>query len=463
MKLDIKSIKSKIFLSYGGILIVVVLSFNAMFYYFAQSYFYNNTVHSLGSISRDVIVDDIEGKNLKNGITLAVHKYEFSIQNVYIQAQYKGRIVLKSKNLKNFELPIHNFSKDDNILHFKSKNISKHELIMYSTKISKDKDYTVQIATTNQEEKKHLAKILNMFLVGDPIFIIIILLIIYKMLQDILKPMNTMIKTAREISITDLDKRILYIDNGDEFAQLAKTFNKMLQRLQSSFNQVKRFSSDASHQLKTPLTAIRVQTDVALKTNRDTSEYKNVLKSINSEIIYLQNMINDLFLLTQMDDEIIQKNFKKIDLDTVLMNTIEEFVLIANKKGVNLDIKEIDHVSIKAENTLIAVLCSNLIDNAIKYTPKGKSILIELKDNTLTVQDEGIGIEEKNFEIIFERFYRVHSGRFEGVKGYGLGLSMVKIIANLHNAKINIQSKIGLGTKIEVKFPILTNSLPLKG
>ncbi len=451
---NIKSIKSKIFFSYGAILIVVVIFFNTIFYYFAQDYFYKNTVNALGSISRDVIVDDIEGKNLKNSLKFAVHKYEFSIRNVYIQAEYKGKIVLKSKNLKNFELPVQNFSQDSKITRLKLKNISKYELIMYSTKIQSDKNYIVQIATTTEEDNQHLTRIVNMFLVGDPIFIIIILLTIYKMLQDILKPMNTMIKTAKEISITDLDKRILYVDNGDEFAELAKTFNKMLSRLQSSFNQVKRFSQDASHQLKTPLTAIRLQADVALKLDRDTSEYKNVLKSIKNEIIYLQDMINDLFLLTQMDDEIIQKKFKKIDLDTILMNTIEEFILIANKKGVILDIKEIEHTFVKADNTLIAVLCSNLIDNAIKYTPKGKIVLIKLKNNTITVQDEGVGIEKKNLEVIFDRFFRVHSGRFEGVKGYGLGLSMVKIIANLHNAKINIQSKVGLGTKIEIKFPI---------
>ncbi len=449
---NIKSIKSKIFFSYGGILIIVVLFFNTIFYYFAQDYFYKNTVNSLGSISRDVIVDDIVGKNLKNSLKFAVHKYEFSIRNVYIQAQYRGKVVLKSKNLKNFELPIQNFSQNSKIMRLRLKNISKYELIMYSTKISNDKNYIVQIATTTEEDRRHLTRIVNMFLIGDPIFIIIILLTIYKMLQDILKPMNTMIKTAREISITDLDKRILYKDNGDEFAKLAKTFNKMLSRLQSSFNQVKRFTQDASHQLKTPLTAIRLQTDVALKVDRNISEYKNVLRSVKNEIIYLQDMINDLFLLTQMDDEIIQKNFRKIDLDTILMNTIEEFILIANKKGVVLDIEEINHTVIRADNTLIAVLCSNLIDNAIKYTPKGKKIIIRLKNSTITIQDEGIGIEKKNLEIIFDRFFRVHSGRFEGVKGYGLGLSMVKIIANLHNAKINIQSKVGIGTKIEVIF-----------
>ncbi len=452
MIFDTRSVKSKIFLSYGGILIVVVIFFNAIFYYFAKNYFYENTIHALKSISLDVFVDDIQGKHLKKGLVLAIHKYEFSIRNVYIQALYKDKIVLKSKNLKGFELPRYKFKGDGGIIHLNLNNVSKYEMIMYSTTVSEDRDYTIQIATTIQEEKQYLAKIINMFIIGDPVFIIIILIVIYKMLQDILKPMNTMTKAAREISITDLDKRIEYIDNGDEFAQLAKTFNKMLSRLQSSFNQVKRFSQDASHQLKTPLAAIRVQIDVALKTDRHKSDYKDVLKSINGEIVYLQNMIDNLLLLTQMDDEIIQKSFKTIELDTVLMNTIEEFVLIADKKEIDLNIKNIEHTTIQAENTLIAILCSNLIDNAIKYTPKGKTVSIELKESKIIIQDEGIGIEKKNINVIFDRFFRVNSGRFEGVGGYGLGLSMVKIIAKLHNANINIKSKIGAGTKIEVIF-----------
>ncbi|NOX14766.1 MAG: HAMP domain-containing protein [Epsilonproteobacteria bacterium] len=448
----IKSIKSKIFLSYSMISIVGVLFFNAMLYYSAKTDYYEDTINALKSISRDVVVDDIENQNIQNGMKFASHKYKFSIDNVYIQARYKGKIVLKSTNMKNFEFPKYSFSQESSITKAKFKNKSKDDFIIYSSKVFKNEDYILQIATTTRAQNAELEEIIEKFLVGDPIVIFIILIILYKMLQDILKPMNTIIKTARDISITDLDKRIPYTDNGDEFAQLAKTFNKMLSRLQTSFNQVKRFSSDASHQLKTPLTSMRLQMDVALKTDRDNKEYKRVLKSVNNEIVHLQNMINNLFLLAQMDDEIIKQNFTQIDLDTTLMNEIEEFVLIANKKGVSLDIKEIEHTEINAENTLISILCSNLIDNAIKYTPSGKKISIGLKNSKLTIEDEGIGIEKKNLKIVFDRFFRVESNKLKGINGFGLGLPMVKIITDIHDATLNIKSQIGTGTKIEIQF-----------
>lgn len=447
-----KSVKSKLLGLYGGILLIVILTFNLLFYFFAQKYFYEHTVHSLKSIAADVIVDDIEGKELVDTLTFVEHKYEFSIPNVYIQVTKNSKIIIKSTNMKNFDLPVFELSMPEQIDELNLKDISQYPFLIYSKKVNSKEGYIVQIGTTHQESYENLNEILYTFFIGDPIFLIVILFILYRMLQDILKPMNTMINTARDISVTDLDKRIDYVDTGDEFSKLAKTFNEILSRLQVSYNQIKRFSSDASHQLKTPLTAMRLQTDVFLKSDRSQSEYKSVLKSINGEIIHLQNMIDNLLLLTKMDDKLVQNNFKKLNLDVVLMNTVEEFIVIANKKGIELDIQKIERTTIKGEYTLLSVLCSNIIENAIKYTPKNKKISISLVNKSILIQDEGIGIKEENLKKIFDRFFRVKSSRMEEAKGYGLGLSMVKIISDLHNAKISISSEIDKGTSVEIKF-----------
>jgi signal transduction histidine kinase len=449
MRINLKSIKSKIFLFYALLLIGVIFFSNIAFYYLSKRYFYNYTVEALKSISRDVLSDDIRRKHLKNGITIAEHKYKFSIPNVYIQAKYKNKIILKSKNLKSFDLPMHDTVKEG-VYNINIPNQSRYKFLIYTT--STQDGYTIQIATTYKEIEHDLEKILHMFFIWDPIVVSLILLLMYKMLTDIIKPMNTIIETAKNISITDLDKKIPYKDNGDEFAELAKTFNNMLSRLQASFMQIKRFNSDASHQLKTPLASIRIQTEIALRSEREPKEYQEILNSINSETIHLQEMIDNLFLLTQMDDEIIKNNFKKINVDDVLINVIEEFVPIADKKGINLQIGKIQPFSLKSEPTLLFILCSNLIDNALKYTPKGKSIFIELYNNTLTVKDQGIGISKKHLKRIFDKFFRVEPSRSNDIKGYGLGLSIVRTIVKLHNAHLLIKSKKSEGTTIKVNF-----------
>ena len=451
-RFKVKSVKAKLLGLYGGILLVAILTFNLLFYFFAQKYFYEHTLTSLRSIAADVIVDDIEGKELVDTLTFVEHKYEFSIPNVYIQVTKNSKIILKSTNMKKFDLPVYSFSAKEQMDKLNLKNISEYPFLIYSKKVDAKEGYIVQIGTTLQDSQDNLEEIIETFLIGDPIFLMVISLILYRMVEDLLKPMNTMINTARDISVTDLDKRIDYVDTGDEFSKLAKTFNEILSRLQISYNQIKRFSSDASHQLKTPLTAMRLQTDVLLKSDRSQSEYKSVLKSINGEIIHLQNMIDNLLLLTRMDEKLVHNNFKKLNLDVVLMNTVEEFIVIANRKGIELDIQKIERTIIKGEYTLLSVLCSNIIENAIKYTPKNKKVSISLIDKTILIKDEGIGIEKENLNNIFDRFFRVKSSRMEEAKGYGLGLSMVKIISDLHNAKISISSEINKGTSLEIKF-----------
>ena len=163
-------------------------------------------------------------------------------------------------------------------------------------------------------------------------------------------------------------------------------------------------------------------------------------------------MVGNLLLLTRIQNINIRDTFSMVNLDAVLLNTFEEYSVIAKNKGVYLDIKKLEYLQIKAEPTLIKILLSNLLDNAIKFTPKGKKITISLVKSVLIIDDEGIGIPEDKLQMVFDEFYRVNSPEKEHVKGYGLGLSMVKKITQIHKIKIKILSKTGLGTKVVLNF-----------
>ena len=224
------------------------------------------------------------------------------------------------------------------------------------------------------------------------------------------------------------------------------------EKLNESYQQIKEFNANASHQLKSPLSSMKVQIDVTLQKTRDTKEYKTILNSIAEDITHLQNMLHNLLLLTRMNDNSIKDSFKKVNIDTILLNSIDKCMVIAEKKKIALHVKSLDNTSILANKTLIEVLIDNLLDNAIKYTPKHKNITINLKNNTLSIHDEGIGIEKDKLPLIFNKFYQIDSARKKEIHGYGLGLAMVKKISDLHNISIYVTSVIGKGTTICVKF-----------
>jgi len=227
---------------------------------------------------------------------------------------------------------------------------------------------------------------------------------------------------------------------------------ELIAKLDASYKKIKKFSANASHQIKTPLTAMRLQIYVALKKNKEIDEYRKTLGSIDKEIVSLQDMINNLLLLTRIQDLNIRENFIKVELDTILLEIFEEYSIIAKNRGVTLDIDALDSLKIKGEPTLLKILLSNLIDNAIKFTPKGKKVTISLNKSKFTVLDEGIGIPRDKLSAIFDKFYRVNAPSEENIEGYGLGLSMVKQIVQIHRAKTDIQSEVGKGTKMSISF-----------
>lgn len=228
--------------------------------------------------------------------------------------------------------------------------------------------------------------------------------------------------------------------------------NELTEKLDQSFQQIKEFNSNASHQLKTPLSSMKVQIDVTLEKERTIPEYKDVLNSINQEVNSLQSLVSNLLILTRMRDKTIKESFEKIKIDDILLEVIGESIVLADKRKIKLEISDLEEIEILGNKTLVSILITNLIDNAIKYTPKGKSITVSLKNKTLSIKDEGIGIEEEKLHLIFDKFYQVNNSKDKTTKGYGLGLAMVKKIAKLHNSSINISSKINEGSEVFVKF-----------
>jgi len=275
-------------------------------------------------------------------------------------------------------------------------------------------------------------------------------------IRTALKPVKSVVQTAKDISADDLSLRIESGQRHDEIGELVDTFNEMISRLEKSVKKIKQFSGDVSHELRTPLTIIRGEIEVLLRKERNKEEYQKTLKSTLEETAYLERIIDDLLFLSRIE-ALEKKEFEKtVNLDEILLNVVESQELAAKKKGVALDIKKVEPAEIKGEEILLERMAANIIDNAIRYTPPdGKvEVSLEKKDGSITlrVQDTGSGIPEESIPLIFDRFYVVDKSRFKETGGLGLGLSIVKRVADCHGGAIEVNSKVNQGTAFLVHF-----------
>jgi len=227
-------------------------------------------------------------------------------------------------------------------------------------------------------------------------------------------------------------------------------------RLQSGFEQIDRFNSDVSHELKTPLTIIQGELELSLKKDRDTEYHKKSIKIALNQTYEIKYLIDNLLIPTKYDKQNIQDTFEECYLDTIFMNIYDRYEKKLLNKNITLHIDKLESIKIKANPILINLIFTNIIDNAIKYTPKNKNIYISLykQKNKIyfIVKDEGIGILQDKLIKITNRFYRVDESRNKSIKGFGLGLSIVKNSIYLHNGTLKINSKPNQGTTVTVTF-----------
>ncbi len=276
-------------------------------------------------------------------------------------------------------------------------------------------------------------------------------------IRKALKPVKSVVQTAKDISADDLSLRIETGQRQDEIGELVDTFNDMISRLEKSVKKIKQFSGDVSHELRTPLTIIRGEIEVLLRKERSIKEYQKTLKSTLEEAAYLERIIDDLLFLSRIEG-LEKKEFdKSVQLDEILLKVVESQELASKKKGITLDIKKVEPAQIKGEEILLERMAANIIDNAIRYTHPGGKVEVSLdkKDGTFTllVQDTGIGIPEESLPLIFDRFYVVDKSRFKETGGLGLGLSIVKQVADCHGGKIEVTSEVNKGTSFLIRFP----------
>jgi heavy metal sensor kinase len=289
----------------------------------------------------------------------------------------------------------------------------------------------------------------------------------YFLAGRVLSPVGAMAQKAREISAESLAKR-LPVDNArDEFGQLATVFNDTLSRLQDAFERLRRFTADASHELRTPLTAMRSVGEVALQNTLDAATYRDVIGSMLEEVDRLTRLVESLLILTRADSRKVQLTLEDLDLGGLAGNVIDQLRVLADEKQQELALRAPIRVHATGDAALIRHALMNLIHNAIKYTPNGGTIAVEVNATDgramIEVRDTGPGIPDAHRDRIFDRFYRVDASRSREEGGVGLGLAIARWAVETNGGHIELASDGTDGNVFRIILPAPDDSSATDG
>jgi heavy metal sensor kinase len=262
-------------------------------------------------------------------------------------------------------------------------------------------------------------------------------------------------RTAQKISGGTLDERVPVKARGDEIDQLATTFNQMLDRIQTLLTEIKEISDNIAHDLRSPITRIRGIAEVTLTTGKSLNDYENMAASTIEECDRLLGTINTMLMISKTESGVDKLSHEEIHLTVLVREACELFRPIAEDKGVSLSCDVPKPIHFIGDTQMIQRMISNLLDNAIKYTPSGGSVTAFINENdthvVVSVKDTGCGISPNELPRIFERFYRCDQSRSQS--GIGLGLSLARSIARAHGGDITATSLPNQGSTFTVNLP----------
>ncbi len=281
-------------------------------------------------------------------------------------------------------------------------------------------------------------------------------LIGYWLSGKVIDPLAKMTSTAAKLHPEKLAERLPIRDTGDELDQLAITVNQLLDRIFAYLQSHRESLANAAHELRSPLAAIRSSVEVALNRGRTTDEYEELLESIIEQGTALEIVVNQLLLLAEMEGDRLEIPRDPVPFDQLVSRSVSMFQGVAEQKGIGLELRDIRAVRVHGNRYHLREVINNLLDNAIKFTPKGGEVRVDLRveDSSalLSVTDSGVGIASGDLPKVFDRFFRGDPARSRDVPGTGLGLSICKAVVEAHGGTISVRSE-GSGATFLVRLP----------
>jgi two-component system, OmpR family, heavy metal sensor histidine kinase CusS len=321
--------------------------------------------------------------------------------------------------------------------------------------IKNQKSYTAQVAANITKSHQIIELYRHVLLVSLVIMCLLSLALSIFITRRGLKPIYLLNKGIHNVDINNLNLNLNLDRWPKELQDTVNILNNLLQRIDSSFTRLSRFSSDLAHELRTPLNNMICQTQIILSKNRTLSEYQSTLTSNLEESQSMAILLDKILFIARAKTPSQELKVQQLNFSLETRKLYDYYGLLAIDKDIELFIKGSGHVY--ADLELFKRAVGNLLSNAIKYTLSGGSItcsITETKDQSIIcISDSGIGISPKHLPYLFDRFYRSDDSRSKNIEGLGLGLAITKSIIELHGGEIEIKSKLGHGTTIYLQFP----------
>ncbi|MBU0985209.1 MAG: HAMP domain-containing histidine kinase [candidate division Zixibacteria bacterium] len=318
-------------------------------------------------------------------------------------------------------------------------------------------DFWLVLITPLADVHSRLDTLLLVLCLTVPAALLVGLIAVYLATRKSLAPMSRMVTIAEETSARHLDLRIPATSGDDEVSRLGQALNGMMERIEAAFTSQRQFVGDASHELRTPLTAIISELEFAAR-RIDDEKAKDSLDLALVELDRLGQLVDQLLTLARIDANRLVLEKQPVRLDELIVECVRLAERDARTRGITFSIQIAEAVEIPGDDRQLKSVLLNIIDNALKHSPRDSAVTIELKDNlaiggaVITVADNGPGIDAADLPRIFDRFYRSSTAR-SSREGSGLGLAIAKELIDMHGGRIQLASTVGKGTTVSIQLP----------
>jgi heavy metal sensor kinase len=469
-----KSIRFKLITLYVGLLTLVFLCFGAYTYCGFQQFLVRSLQQTLLRRAQQIastILDELPSKGDSYVANEIQARYAPELNERVIRiSDANDREIYASKNgdfLKKepvLSTPVDATAEKPLYREEPLENGHLYRVVILRHRLSNGNTYTVEVAAPETDISTALHGLVLTLVIGFPVLIGLAILGGYSLLGRALRPVDEIVGAAERISFKNPGQRLPVPHTGDEFERISQALNRMIERLDEAFQIANRFSADASHELRTPLTIIQGELEVFIHDPSLPAEAIERAGEILEEVVRLSHIVEGLLLVSRLEAGEAQMKREKIDLGEMVASTADQMELLSKDKLLTLKYEISRGVRVEGDELRLRQVAVNLIDNAIKYTPEGGTIVLKVSSTgnraVLEVIDTGIGISPAALPQVFNRFFRAEEARSGRTQGSGLGLAIVQSITEAHGGSVSVESNGNRGTKFRVELPLLSQEAP---